>query len=83
LPSIAVDCRYSDCAHESEPGCAVRAAVEGGGIDPRRFESYRKLTREAIAGARRADEAAKRAYEKKFGKMVKRATKTKKRRGES
>ncbi len=40
-------CRFSDCAHISEPDCAVRAAVESGEIDPRRYESYTKLRAEA------------------------------------
>jgi ribosome biogenesis GTPase len=39
-------CRFGDCAHESEPGCAVRAALEDGTLEPRRWESYRKLQRE-------------------------------------
>ena len=36
-------CRFGDCHHLTEPGCAVRAAVEQGGIASRRFESYRRL----------------------------------------
>jgi ribosome biogenesis GTPase len=39
-------CRFSDCAHESEPGCAVLAAAEDGTLDPDRLESWRKLSRE-------------------------------------
>ncbi len=39
-------CRFHDCAHESEPGCAVRAAVDAGELPVRRLESYRKLMRE-------------------------------------
>ena len=40
------ECRFSDCAHETEPGCAVRAAIADGRLDAERFESYRKLQRE-------------------------------------
>jgi ribosome biogenesis GTPase len=36
-------CRFTDCAHDSEPGCAVRAAVERGAVDERRLASYRRL----------------------------------------
>lgn len=46
IETIASQCRFADCAHESEPGCAVRNAVESGEIDPRRLKNYRKLLRE-------------------------------------
>jgi ribosome biogenesis GTPase len=39
-------CRFRDCRHEEEPGCAVRAAWAAGGVTPERVESYRKLQRE-------------------------------------
>ncbi len=41
----SVDCRFGDCQHLREPGCAVRAAVEAGTISARRYESYRRLLR--------------------------------------
>ena len=43
LERSAAGCRFQDCLHVSEPGCAVRAAVSAGAIHPRRFESYRRL----------------------------------------
>ncbi|MGW1778022.1 ribosome small subunit-dependent GTPase A [Streptomyces sp. NPDC002143] len=46
IEEFARDCRFHDCAHESEPGCAVLAAVEDGELPLRRLESYRKLVRE-------------------------------------
>ncbi|RRQ88004.1 ribosome small subunit-dependent GTPase A [Streptomyces griseofuscus] len=46
IEELAERCRFHDCAHESEPGCAVRAAVDGGELPVRRLESYRKLIRE-------------------------------------
>ncbi len=46
IESLAADCRFHDCAHEAEPGCAVTAAVEDGSLPVRRLESYRKLLRE-------------------------------------
>lgn len=38
-------CQFNNCSHLSEPGCAVRQAVESGGIDPRRYDSYTRLRR--------------------------------------
>ncbi|POX63331.1 ribosome small subunit-dependent GTPase A [Streptomyces sp. Ru62] len=46
IEELAERCRFHDCAHESEPGCAVRSAVENGELPQRRLESYRKLLRE-------------------------------------
>ncbi len=40
-------CKFRDCKHESEPGCAIRKAIENGELDPKRFESYMKLKNEA------------------------------------
>ncbi|MBQ6145503.1 MAG: ribosome small subunit-dependent GTPase A [Clostridia bacterium] len=44
-------CRFSDCRHEKEPGCAVRAAIAAGELDPARFESYKKLRAESMSKA--------------------------------
>ncbi|MBW8700114.1 putative ribosome biogenesis GTPase RsgA [Streptomyces sp. MBT84] len=46
IEDLAAKCRFQDCAHDAEPGCAVRAAVEDGELPQRRLESYRKLLRE-------------------------------------
>ncbi|WP_133914498.1 ribosome small subunit-dependent GTPase A [Streptomyces sp. NBC_00582] len=46
IEELARGCRFHDCAHDAEPGCAVRAAVEDGELAPRRLDSYRKLVRE-------------------------------------
>jgi ribosome biogenesis GTPase / thiamine phosphate phosphatase len=64
LEDLATACRFSDCAHETEPGCAVLSAIETGVIDERRLTSWRKLQREAAWLERRADarlQAAERA----------------------
>lgn len=47
IDSLAENCRFRDCTHTAEPGCAVLRAVEEGTLDLRRLESYRKLNREA------------------------------------
>ena len=41
-------CRFSDCSHGSEPGCAIRKAIDMGELDAARWESYRKLKEEAV-----------------------------------
>jgi ribosome biogenesis GTPase len=46
IDAVATECRFRDCQHESEPGCAVRAAVDEGSLDPDRLASRRKLARE-------------------------------------
>ncbi|MBF6136063.1 ribosome small subunit-dependent GTPase A [Nocardia otitidiscaviarum] len=55
VESLATACRFSDCAHEREPGCAVREALESGALPQRRFDSYRKLSRENEWTAARTD----------------------------
>lgn len=47
IDAMAEQCRFGDCAHKSEPGCAVQAALEDGRLDRRRLESYLKLKKEA------------------------------------
>lgn len=47
IDELSTKCRFSDCTHTNEPGCAVLAAVKSGEIDYRRLENYRKLKREA------------------------------------
>jgi ribosome biogenesis GTPase len=46
IVALAAACRFGDCRHEREPGCAVAAALEEGTLDPARFESWRKLQKE-------------------------------------
>jgi ribosome biogenesis GTPase / thiamine phosphate phosphatase len=61
IAELAVGCRFSDCRHDTEPGCAVTAAIRAGSLEPRRLASYRKLEREAAYVARKADPRAARA----------------------
>lgn len=46
VEELAMHCRFSDCSHESEPGCAIRKAIESGELSERRFSNYEKLLRE-------------------------------------
>jgi ribosome biogenesis GTPase / thiamine phosphate phosphatase len=66
VAALATRCRFGDCAHASEPGCAVRQALETGALDASRFESYCKLEREL---RRHQDRAA----EKKRWKVIHKA----------
>jgi ribosome biogenesis GTPase len=59
IEELAKDCRFRDCRHEKEPGCAVRKAVEEGRLAPERLESYRRLKQEARETQRREQEAAR------------------------
>jgi len=56
--AIAAGCRFSDCAHRSEPGCAVVQAVEAGRLEADRLDHYRRLAREAAFEERKRDKAA-------------------------
>lgn len=69
IATLGEQCRFSDCRHGEEPGCAVQAAIACGELDARRLSSYRKLLREQALNS--ATLAEKRARDKRFGKMIK------------
>jgi len=75
IVALAGTCRFADCSHEGEPGCAVRAALEDGTLDPARYARYRKLAREDAHNSAALHE--RRARERDFGRMVKRVLKEK------
>lgn len=70
--ALAQGCRFRDCAHEDEPGCAVRAALEEGRLDPARLESLKKLEAEARAAQARKG-GAEASAEKQRWRAVSRA----------
>ncbi|WP_430816913.1 ribosome small subunit-dependent GTPase A [Carboxylicivirga sp. RSCT41] len=75
IAELAQDCRFSDCKHEGEPGCAVQAGLEKGMISPERYDSYLHLKKElAFLNRRKAEKNShvERQFEKQFSKMVKR-----------
>lgn len=67
---LAARCRFSDCKHGTEPGCAVRAAIEAGELDEARLKRYQKLQREERWNSESI--ADSRARSKAFGKMARR-----------
>jgi ribosome biogenesis GTPase len=75
---IALECRFADCEHRSEPGCAIKEAIAGGSLDEARLDSYRKLQRELRAVAMRSD-ARLRADERRKWKQISAANKVRNR----
>ena len=69
VEDLVAACRFSDCGHDSEPGCAVLAAVDDGRLPERRLASWRKLQREARWIATRAD-ARLQAEQRRAWKIV-------------
>jgi ribosome biogenesis GTPase len=59
IDALATQCRFADCAHDTEPGCAVLAAEAAGDLDPDRLASYRKLLVETEFEHRRVDPVAR------------------------
>ena len=64
-------CRFSDCKHTSEPGCAVRAAIEAGELDPARWQNYQKLKGELAHEQRKEDPLARAAHKKLWASRAK------------
>lgn len=73
VEELALQCRFTDCSHESEPGCAIRAAIETDEMEASRLESYRKFQRELEHFAAKQDaglQAQKREERRKFSKSI-------------
>jgi ribosome biogenesis GTPase / thiamine phosphate phosphatase len=63
---LITDCRFTDCQHRSEPGCAIRAAIDAGLLDRARFDAYQKLQREGQRAALATDALGRRAERRKW-----------------
>ena len=61
IEDLAAGCRFRDCRHEGEPGCAVLEAIDGGSLDPGRLASFRKLQAEVAYEVRKTDPLARAA----------------------
>jgi ribosome biogenesis GTPase len=72
IAEIAAACRFSDCRHQGEPGCAVRAAIDDGRLSTERFASHQKLERELAHAERKGDPRA-RADERRRWKHIHKA----------
>jgi ribosome biogenesis GTPase len=71
IAALAAECRYGDCGHAAEPGCAVVAALHSGGLGREHYENFLKLREEAaFHGLTRTE---KRRKDRDFGKFIKRA----------
>ncbi len=85
VEELAAQCRFRNCMHGNEPGCAIKRALEEGALDAGRWSSYLKLKGELRHVAARQDDKARleqKVREKDFGKMVKQMKKARKRNGE-
>ena len=67
ISELTQQCQFSDCQHEGEPGCAIRAAIDNGMIDQRRLKNYQKLMREQAMNS--ASLAEKRARDRSLSRM--------------
>lgn len=69
IESLAADCRFRDCTHGKEPGCAVKAAIKNGSLNPERYANYLKLQRELAYLARKEDVKLQVAEKEKWKKI--------------
>ncbi|WP_328799740.1 hypothetical protein [Sedimentimonas flavescens] len=75
IGALAARCRFTDCEHETEPGCAILAAVEDCSLDPARLARWHKLQAEDAFNS--ASLAERREKDRAFGKLVRSAVKAK------
>ena len=77
IDELSEHCRFRDCAHQSEPGCAVRAAVKAGTLSAERLEAWRALDAEAASAELRADLVEYRRRNRQWGRIGREAQKAK------
>jgi len=70
IAELSASCRFRDCGHDSEPGCAVLEALESGALDQARLDSFRKLRAEADYQKRKSDPAAHAAHVAEFKSIM-------------
>ena len=78
IERLAEACRFNDCTHANEPGCAVQGALRGGTLEPGRWAHFQKLGLELAAMEDKAERAAKDAERRRLGGLQKRYRATKK-----
>ncbi|HEY3250304.1 MAG TPA: ribosome small subunit-dependent GTPase A [Ignavibacteria bacterium] len=75
IEALALQCKFTDCKHESEPGCAIKGAIKKGELDEYRFKSYKKLLNEIKYFHRKQDIKARLDEKKKWKKITAEAKK--------
>ncbi len=80
IEELRLGCRFRDCGHGREPGCAVQAAIRDGLLDPARLRNYNDLRDEQRRLEQRRDEASRRAEERRLGAFYKSVQQAKKNR---
>lgn len=70
IEKLAAQCRFSDCQHHAEPGCAVRIALENGSLDADRYKRYLKLQKEMAHIERRLDIARRRRESREWDRKI-------------
>jgi ribosome biogenesis GTPase len=78
VESLIAQCRFSDCGHGNESGCAVREALERGELDGDRYHSYEKLNREVAYQQRRESEKFQHEERQRMRTFTKRIKRTQK-----
>lgn len=77
IESLAQNCRFADCGHVTEPGCAVKRGIEEGALRPERLETYLGLRKELESQVIRANPHVRRRQERKFARVVQEAQRVK------
>ena len=77
ITELAAMCKFSDCAHETEPGCKVQAAIKAGALDKKRLKRWKKLSTEESVSTQTI--AERHSRDRAFGKQIRQALKHKKR----
>ncbi|MGI9623420.1 MAG: ribosome small subunit-dependent GTPase A [Acidimicrobiales bacterium] len=73
IAELAQGCRFRDCGHSAEPGCAVKEAVQNGTLDPRRLTNWAQLRKEAASAELRSDSFARHQADRRMGKIIRQA----------
>jgi ribosome biogenesis GTPase len=73
IEALSAECRFQDCAHGAEPGCAIRSALASGSLDPARWRQYQKMQKELAYVDRRKSGRAAQNNKRKFKDMSKAA----------
>ncbi len=71
VEALATQCRFADCTHTGEPGCAIKAALDDATLQRDRFSSYMKLQRELQYQALRQDQSARLIEKNRWKKVAK------------